>query len=49
LEQKGEMVADDLMGFTIWGRCATGQAVCLDWVMEQICSETPRYMGDVNV
>jgi len=49
LEAKGEMVADDLMGFTIWGRCATGQAIYLDYVMEQICAETPRYSGDDNV
>jgi len=49
LDAKGEMVTFDLMGFTIWGRCATGQAIYLDYVMEQICEETPRYLGDDNV
>jgi len=49
LEDKGELITFDLMGFTIWGRCATGQAIYLDYVMEQICEETPRYMGDDNV
>jgi len=44
LEKKGEMVNDDIMGFTIWGRCATGQAIYLDDVMSQITSETPWYM-----
>lgn len=49
LEQKSEMIDYDIMGFTIWGRCATGQAVYLDEVMEQICSETPWYMREDDV
>jgi len=49
LEKKGEMVSDDIMGFTIWGRCATGQVIYLDDVMSQITSETPWYMrGEDN-
>ena len=46
LEDKGELITYDLMGFTIWGRCATGQAIYLDYVMEQICADTPRYSGE---
>lgn len=45
LDGKGEMITFDLMGLTIWGRCATGQAIYLDYVMEQICKENPRYSG----
>ena len=33
LEDAGEMVARDLYGLTIWGRCTTGQAILLDGVM----------------
>jgi hypothetical protein len=46
LEAKGELITHDFMGLTIWGRCATGQAIYLDYVMGQICAETPRYSGD---
>jgi hypothetical protein len=33
LEAAGEMVARDLYGLTIWGRCTTGQAILIDGVM----------------
>jgi len=36
LEERGEIVARDFMGMTIWGRCTTGQAILLDWVIRDI-------------
>lgn len=35
LEAEGEIVGE-LAGFTIWGRCTSGQAIFLDGVIEQI-------------
>lgn len=39
LEEKGEMIAHDIMGFTIWGRSTTGQAISLDHVISDICND----------
>ncbi len=33
LRSKGEMVADDIHGLTVWGRTTTGQAIMLDRVI----------------
>lgn len=38
LEAKGEMVIYDFLGFTIWGRCTSGQAILLDGVISEICA-----------
>lgn len=39
LEEKGEMVCDDILGMVVWGRKTTGQSIALDYVMEQIAVE----------
>lgn len=39
LEAKGEMVIYDFLGFTIWGRCTSGQAILLDGVISEICAD----------
>ena len=39
LEAKGERIVRDLMGFTIWGRTTTGQAIASDHVIETIYKE----------
>ncbi len=39
LEEKGETIQRDFYGLTIWGRCTTGQAICLDYVIKQIWKE----------
>lgn len=39
LEAKGEMIARDFMGLTIWGRACTGQAILLDSVICAIYDE----------
>lgn len=36
LEEQGESVARDVQGLTIWGRCTTGQAIALDYVIQSI-------------
>jgi hypothetical protein len=36
LEEKGETIEKDFYGLTIWGRCTTGQSICLDYVIKQI-------------
>lgn len=36
LKEAGEMV-EDIFGLTVWGRCTTGQAILLDYVISQIC------------
>jgi len=36
LEQRGEMVNRDFMGFTIWGRSCSGQPIYIDGVMGDI-------------
>ena len=37
LKAYGEVV-NDFLGFTIWGRCCTGQAILLDSVISHICN-----------
>jgi hypothetical protein len=37
LEEQGEIVGE-LFNWKIWGRCTTGQAICLDGVIERIAS-----------
>jgi hypothetical protein len=37
LEEKGEVVGRDICGIgAIWGRTTTGQAISMDWVIQQI-------------
>lgn len=36
LAERGEMVSKDIHGLTVWGRCCTGQAICLDGVIADI-------------
>lgn len=36
LEERGEMITRDFLGFTIWGRACTGQAIYIDAVMIDI-------------
>lgn len=38
LEARGEIVGE-FAGLTIWGRCTTGQAICMDGVIERIAVE----------
>jgi hypothetical protein len=38
LEAKGEMIGR-LCNLTIWGRCTTGQRLCMDAVIQQIAAE----------
>ena len=38
LKNKGETVGE-LCGLTIWGRCTTGQAICLDRVIQNLAIE----------
>jgi len=37
LQERGEMISFDIMGFTVWGRCTSGQAILLDSVISEIC------------
>lgn len=39
LRDKGEMVSDDILGLTVWGRCTSGQAILLDGVICEIAAE----------
>jgi len=39
LREHGEMVTDDFLGMTIWGRRTSGQAILLDWVISKICAD----------
>jgi hypothetical protein len=39
LEDKGERVLRDFFGMTIWCRSTTGQAILLDGVISEICSD----------
>lgn len=43
LKEKGELVEDDIMGFSVWGRTCFGQAVYLDKV---ICDIYDDIEGD---
>lgn len=36
LKAKGEMVLDNFMGLTIWGRGCTGQSISMDYVIREI-------------
>ncbi len=36
LEKKGEIIAYDFLGLTIWGRCTYGQAISMDYVVQSI-------------
>lgn len=38
LEEKGYIV-QDVFGLCVWGRCTTGQAILLDYVISQICED----------
>lgn len=40
LEERGEMVARDILGLTIWGRPTTGQAISIDHVICEIYDST---------
>lgn len=39
LEEHGCIVSHDFMGLTIWGRCCTGQAIAMDYVICEIYDE----------
>lgn len=47
LEEKGEIVGQ-FMGFTIWGRCCTGQAILLDGVISVIAEDMEILEGMKN-
>jgi hypothetical protein len=38
LTAHGEMVGD-VLGLNVWGRCTSGQSICIDYVIEQITAE----------
>jgi hypothetical protein len=38
LKEKGQIVVE-FLGFTVWGRLTTGQAILLDHVISQICND----------
>lgn len=40
LEEKEELVTFDFLGLTIWGRTCSGQAICLDNVIQDIAIES---------
>ena len=39
LEERGEKVDRDFAGMTIWARTTTGQAISMDYVIEQIAAD----------
>ncbi len=39
LKEKGETVEEDFMGLVVWCRCTTGQAIYIDYVIQQIYNE----------
>lgn len=43
LEAQGEVIADDVMGLTIWGRTSTGQSVALDHVVREAFVDSSAY------
>lgn len=47
LKEKGEIV-QEFMGFTIWGRLTTGQAILLDSVISKICEDLDLLKDDEN-
>ena len=46
LEEAGEMVTDDFLGLTLWGRCTTGQAILLDSVICSIYNDLHEISND---
>ena len=40
LIEQGETVVRDVAGLTVWGRCTTGQAISMDYVIQHIAVET---------
>ena len=36
LQERGEVIEHDFYGLTIWGRTTTGQAISMDWVIQDI-------------
>lgn len=42
LAAKGEKVDKDFGGLTVWARTTTGQAISVDWVIEQIVEDLNR-------
>lgn len=42
LEAKGEMIGRDICGLTIWGRTTTGQAISMDWVIQEIYKDLQK-------
>lgn len=46
LQEQGELVERDFVGFTIWGRCATGQSISLDGVISNIMRE--RFADEID-
>jgi hypothetical protein len=40
LEKRGEIVDKDFLGLTIWGRPTYGQAISLDYVVQDVLKET---------
>lgn len=47
LEAKGEMTTE-FMGMTLWGRGTTGQAIQLDGVIREVCSDMEILHGQQN-
>lgn len=47
LAGQGEMVGE-LFGLTIWGRCTTGQSICLDSVIHSIAQSLGILSGQAN-
>jgi len=43
LEAQGAVIADDVMGLTIWGRTSTGQSVALDHVVREAFADSSAY------
>ena len=39
LAERGQMTTKDFMGLSIWGRVTSGQAICLDRVIQEIACE----------
>jgi len=47
LSNYGELVTMDFLGFCIWGRTCSGQAICLDDVIQQIALNNYSFKGDL--
>jgi hypothetical protein len=48
LEEKGELILRDFFGMTVWGRACSGQAIKLDGVISEICSDMGILEGQEN-